>query len=227
MVRESRERFVMRARRWALGRAPFEWLTAGFLVILLASGLFGGLDTVDPDPVSTVTTGVPVQTKPLTVTVTSTYAVSTFPGIPRVEGVTPEVYPDKPTRGRFVVVEATVENTSDATVSYDVLREAVSLGGASGFVGRQSDSLVAAEEARASQVYTLPEKRIFGSAQPGVTYRVAYLFDQSSTTALPPRITVAVKAHTWRQDTLDFSHGWKDPKVTASSSLPLTERAGT
>ncbi|MCU1537489.1 MAG: hypothetical protein JWP82_1840 [Humibacillus sp.] len=225
MVRESGERFVTRARRWVLNQPPFEWLTGGFLVILLASGLFGGLDTVDPDPVRTVAAGVPVATEPLTVTVTKTYAASTFPNVRKVDGVTPTVYPDEPTGGRFVVVEATVENTSDATVSYDVIREAVSLGGASGFVGRKAGTLVAAEDARASQVYTMPEKLIFGSAQPGVTYRVAYLFDQSSTATLPSMITVAVNKHTWRQDTLEFSYGWKDPEVTAASALPLAEQA--
>jgi len=224
VVRESGERFVTRARRWVLDLPPYAWLTSGFLVVLLVSGLFGGLREVDTHPTGTVTAGVPVATEPLTVTVTDAYWVATFP----VDGDSPDrdrrVYADEPTRGRFVVVEATVLNTSEQTVDYDVLREAVSLDGAQGFVTTRSAALVTAAEAPPTYVYTMPEKRIFGTAQPGVTYRVAYLWDQSAAVRLPERLTVAVNGHTWREDTLDFRLGWKDPEVRATGPFPVPQR---
>ena len=227
MVRDRGERLVTRARRWLLDLSPLALLTSGFLVVLLVSGLFGGLREVDTDPAGTVTAGLPVQTEPLTVTVEDAYWVTAFPP----EADSPDgsdgdrrVYPDKPTRGRFVVVEATVLNTSDHTVDYDVLREAVSLDGAQGFVSTSESGLVPAAQARPAYVYTMPEKRIFGTAQPGVTYTVAYLWDQSAAVALPERLNIAVNGHTWREDTLDFHLGWKDPAVEATGPFAVTER---
>lgn len=198
--------------------------------MLLVSGLFGGLREVDTDPAGTVTAGVPVQTDPLTVTVRGAYWVTAFPeapGSPGSSGSTaggPAVYPDKPTRGRFVVVEATALNTSDRTVDYDVLREAVSLDGAQGFVTTRGTALVPAVQARPTYVYTMPEKRIFGTAHPGVTYTVAYLWDQSAAVPLPGRLTVAVNGHTWREDTLDFHLGWHDPAVEATGPFAVAQR---
>jgi hypothetical protein len=236
VVRETGERFVARARRWALDLPPVALLTGGFLVVLLVSGLFGGLREVDTDPAGTVTAGVPVETEPLTVTVKDAYWVTAFPeaaaspvdsdGSDSAGGSDSDrrIYPDEPTRGRFVVVEATVLNTSDETVDYDVLREAVSLDGAQGFVTARDAALVPAAQARPTYVYTMPEKRIFGTAQPGVTYTVAYLWDQSAAVALPQRLTVAVNGHTWREDTLDFHLGWKDPAVEATGPFAVPER---
>lgn len=234
MVRDTGERFVTRARRWVLGLSPSAWLTTGFLVVLLVSGLFGGLREVDTDPAGTVTAGVPVQTDPLTVTVRGAYWVTSFPEAADSPDSTSStgstgstagaIYPDKPTRGRFVVVEATVLNTSDRTVDYDVLREAVSLDGGQGFVTTRGTALVPAVQARPTYVYTMPEKRIFGTAQPGVTYTVAYLWDQSAAVPLPGRLTVAVNGHTWREDTLDFHLGWHDPAVEATGPFAVARR---
>ena len=230
MVRETGERFVARARRWALDLPPLALLTGGFLVVLLVSGLFGGLREVDTDPAGTVTAGVPVETEPLTVTVEDAYWVTAFPEAATSGASTDSsdgdrrIYPDEPTRGRFVVVEATVLNTSDETVDYDVLREAVSLDGAQGFVTSRDAALVPAAKARPTYVYPMPEKRIFGTAQPGVTYTVAYLWDQSAAVPLPERLTVAVNGHTWREDTLDFHLGWKDPAVEATGPFAVPER---
>jgi hypothetical protein len=233
VVRETGERFVARARRWALDLPPLALLTGGFLVVLLVSGLFGGLREVDTDPAGTVTAGVPVETEPLTVTVKDAYWVTAFPEAADSPDSADSadssdsdrrIYPDEPTRGRFVVVEATVLNTSDETVDYDVLREAVSLDGAQGFVSTRDTALVPAAQARPTYVYTMPEKRIFGTAQPGVTYTVAYLWDQSAAVPLPQRLTVAVNGHTWREDTLDFHLGWKDPAVEATGPFAVPER---
>jgi hypothetical protein len=230
VARETGERFAARARRWALDLPPLALLTGGFLVVLLVSGLFGGLREVDTDPAGTVTAGVPVETEPLTVTVKDAYWVTAFPetatsgGSPGSADGDRRIYPDEPTRGRFVVVEATVLNTSDETVDYDVLREAVSLDGAQGFVTSRDAALVPAAKASPTYVYTMPEKRIFGTAQPGVTYTVAYLWDQSAAVPLPERLTVAVNGHTWREDTLDFHLGWKDPAVEATGPFAVPER---
>ena len=214
-----------RVRGWLLGRSPFELTTAVVVVVLLVSGLFGGLREVETDPVGALRAGEAVLAEPLRVTVTDTYAATSFGGIAE-DGDTPQVYPDTSKRGRFLVVEATVANTSEATVGYDVVSRAVSLDDADGFFPRGAGTaLLPADEARPYAVYTMPEKEIFGVAQPGLTYRVAYLFEQSTTTAAPPRITAVVNHHTWREDTLDFHWDWKDPEPQASGSLPLPLRS--
>jgi hypothetical protein len=41
---------------------------------------------------------------------------------------------------------------------------------------------------------------------------------------LPQRLTVAVNGHTWREDTLDFHLGWKDPAVEATGPFAVPER---
>ncbi|MFM6847672.1 MAG: hypothetical protein ACKOVB_01025 [Terrabacter sp.] len=108
MARDTGERLVTRARRRLLDLPPLALLTAGFLAVLLVSVLFGGLREVDTDPAGTVTAGVPVRTEPLTVTVEDAYWVTAFPEAADSADRDRRIYPDKPTGGRFVVVEATV-----------------------------------------------------------------------------------------------------------------------
>lgn len=224
MVRQAGVSRVARVRRWVLSRSWFELTTATVLVVLLVSGLFGGLREVDTDPVVALQAGQAVSAQPLQVKVTGAYTTNSFGGVEK-KGDTPQVYPDTSKRGRFVVVEAEVENTSEATVGYDVLSRAVSLDEAGGFFPRAGgDALVPADEARPYAVYTMPEKAVFGVAQPGLTYRVAYLFEQSSTTAPGARVTTVVNRHTWREDSLDFHFDWKDPEPQASGSIPLPAR---
>ncbi len=213
--------------RWVLRRPPVEWGTALVVLVLLASGLFGGLREVDTDPVRPLVVGEPVAADPVELTVEAVYTVTQFPGIP-ASGDTPEAYPDDPSGGRFVVVEGTVTNTSDATLRSDVLYRLIGLDGVEGdegtggFVSRtRPGELVTAADARPALAYTMPEKRALTAAQPGLTYRVAWLFDQSSSRPAPTRLTVAVNEHTWRQDTLDFSYGWKDPEPRARAVVPV------
>lgn len=207
--------------------SPLELTTAAVLVVLLVSGLFGGLRTVDADPVTSLDVGRAVAAAPLEVIVTGTYWSRQFGGIEK-SADTAAVYPDKSKRGRFVVVEAKVTNTTDATVNLDVLRYAVSLEGATRFFAPgPSGPLVAAAQAQPYAVYTQPEKAAFTVAQPGVTYRVAYLFEQSLRTAAPTEVSVVVNEHVWREDSLDYRYDWKDPEAQARGLLPLRQQTAS
>lgn len=214
-----------RVRRWLLSLPPATWVTAVVLIALLVSGLFGGLREVDTDPVGALERDRAVSAAPVEVSVTDVYTVREFPGLPATDGAG-SVPADQPSAGRFVVVEASVTNTSEATVGSSVLSRAVSLDDATGFVSSKG-ARVEAAQAPPTLVYTLPEKSAFTRAQPGVTYRVAYLFDQAAEVAAPATITVAVNEHTWREDSLDFSMDWKDPEVRATGRFALRERAAS
>lgn len=216
---------TIRVRRWLLSLPPASWATAVVLIALLVSGLFGGLREVDTDPVGALERDRAVSASPVEVSVTDVYTAREFPGLAATDG-TDRVPADRPRAGRFIVVEASVTNTSEATVGSSVLSRAVSLDDATGFVSSKGAPVDAAQ-ARPTLVYTLPEKSVFTRAQPGVTYRVAYLFDQSTDVPAPTAITVAVNEHTWREDSLDFSMDWKDPEARATGRFALRERASS
>lgn len=162
-------------------------------VVVLASGLFGGLATATTtaEGPAALVAGTRVHAEPFDVTVQRLRWLDDLgPAVTRPEG-------------RYVGVVATVENTTDHPVYLDVIRRFLHL---SDVEGVDPDAT--------PQVLVVADSAPLSSAAPGLEYEVVLLWDQAADAAPPTRATVSVRSHTWRQSTLDDQMLWFDPAVT-------------
>lgn len=212
-------------RQWVFDRPPVEWLTAGFLVLLLVSGLFGGLREVTPPEPPALELGKPLELEPMTLTVDRVYWANELPAVPKPADAPPrtgQISAVEPEGARLLVVEGTVTNTTDET-QYGVLaKESVRLDGLSGFTDDDGEP-VASVDVAPTFLHSLPERDSLSKLQPGITYDVAWIWDQPKGQPTPTTLTVVANDHTWRQDSLDFSWGWKDPARDTAGTFPVAE----
>ncbi len=186
-------------------------LGAGAL-LLLVSGLFGGLGRAEPDDLSVLKAGRTVETEPFDVTVTEV-GWSTDLGESLGESEL----------GRFMVVYATIRSTEKHSVDGFVLQEAVRLRGLDGFGKRPySDELVASDTATPTLV-SRDDQVNLDVLNPGLTYDVAYIWEQSADQALPSDVDVSVYDHSFRQSSLDDQENWFDSSVSATGRFSVTE----
>lgn len=223
MVREAGQGALTRLRHWVFDRPPAQWITGGFLVALLLSGLFGGLREVEPDDAPLVI-GTAVDVEPLTITVDRVYWAPSLPRVPKPADAprgTGEIYalkPDPKKSDRLLVVEGTLTNTSDETVYGVIATDSVRLEGLANFTDRHGEPAESIDVAP-GYTYSLPEREPLSMAQPGITYKVAWIWEQPKGQPAPAALNVVVNKHTWRQDSLDFEWEWKDAERFASSAL--------
>ncbi len=178
-------------------------------VLLLLTGLFGGLGKVDP-PEQPLTAGTGLTAAPLTVVVSRASTTSDLGSVGRSE------------RGRFVSIIGTVHNDSAETVGLDVLREVVTLTGVGDVYQTSSGTAVGlSDTARPWGIYVVADSTLLTSVGPGLTYEVAWIYEQRATAPPPASVGVTVNAHTQRANTVDQQLQWLDPKAVATGTLPL------
>lgn len=198
-----------RVRVWLADRPVQQYAYAAAALLLLATGLFGGLRQVD-EPERPLTPGVAVDAAPFTVTVSRASTTTDLGPL----GVSK--------RGRFVSVVGTLRNDTDTTVTLDVIREAVSLSGVTDVFQRAfGDEVGPSETARPWGVYVVADSTSLTAVGPGLTYEVAWIYEQKATAAPPAQVVVAVVGHTLRANTVDQQQQWLDPATLATGTLPL------
>ena len=182
-------------------------------LLLLVSGLFGGLARAEPDELDTLVAGRTVETAPFDITVTK---VGWATDLGEVLGES-EV-------GRFLVVYATITSTEKQSVDGFVLGEAVRLQGLKGFVKSPAggDELVASDEARPNLVVR-DDQVTFDVLNPGLTYDVAYIWEQNAEAPVPSTVDVTVYDHGFRQSSIDDQENWFDSSVMATGAFSVTE----
>ncbi|GAA3532804.1 hypothetical protein GCM10022234_32130 [Aeromicrobium panaciterrae] len=186
-------------------------LAAGALV-LLASGLFGGLERAEPEKVTSVKAGQTVDTGPFDLTVTKVVWAEDL-----ADG------PGESELGRFLVVHATVTSTEKDTVSGFVIREALRIHGLRGFAEKEgSDVLVTSDEADPRVVSVADQVRI-DYLNPGLTYDVQYVWEQTWSRPLPSSVDLTVFGHGFRQSNIDEQEDWFDRFPIAVGSFAVTE----
>lgn len=186
-------------------------LTAGAL-LLLASGLFGGLERAEPDKLKTVKIGQTIDTGPFDLAVTKV-------GWAKQVG---EEFRESEI-GRYVVVYATVTSTEENTVDGFVIREALRIRGLDDFaINVGTDDLVASEKADMNVVAVNDEARI-DYLNPRLTYDVEYVWEQSAAKPLPSSIELTFYGHGFRQSNIDEQKNWFDRFEIATGSFPVTE----
>lgn len=187
-------------------------LGAGAL-LLLVSGLFGGLARAEPDEIETLKAGRTVETAPFDVTVTRA-------------GWTTDLGETlgKSEVGRFLVVYATIRSTEKQSVDGFVVGEAIRIRGLKGFPKYQGDAdeLVVSDEAKPKLVVR-DDQVTMDALNPGLTYELAYIWEQTDDAPVPRTVDLTVYDHSFRQSSLDEQENWWDTFEMATGSFPLTE----
>jgi hypothetical protein len=181
--------------------APIRWLGAGAGVVALAiSGLFGGLDKTQTSGLPTVAANVVDAGTPWNVTVSGARLVDDLPPL-HLERA----------GDRWVAVVATVEVTADE--SRNDLDEVVRITGVSGLLGT-----------RPSGVYLLRDDTRLGYLHPGLPEKVAFVWEQTGSQAVPTLVEVEIWGKTHRVGSLSGSLGWFDPAPRARVAIPVEDR---
>lgn len=180
-------------------------------VMVLASGLFGGLATATPSGPADLEVGEQVHAEPFDVTVQ------------RVRWTADLGLAEDP-RGRYIGVVATLENTSDHPVYSSDIRAALRLGGLDGVYQREYGEETGPSQDAIPRVLVLADTSELSAAAPGLEYEVVFVWEQDEDEPLPTEATVGAVARTWRQSTLDDQYLWFDPSV-AHEGVVAVERA--
>ncbi|KQY59230.1 hypothetical protein ASD11_06520 [Aeromicrobium sp. Root495] len=195
-----------------LARVSFkQLLLVAVAAVILASGLFGGLERAETTEIEALKVGRAVDTGPFDLTVergrhTTEIESSAFPSAPPA---------------RSVVVVATVRNRSDRSVSAATLRDSVRLSGVAGLL---DDGRRAKKGADVRPQVLLPaDGSALSTVVPGVTYEVAFVWDQAVDSEPPSSVGVEIRSHTRRKSTIDGQQGWFDPTAVRRGSVAVEE----
>lgn len=180
-------------------------------VVLLVSGLFGGLREAPVEAAEPLKVGSPHKAEPFTLTVDRARWTSDLGEIGKTE------------RGRYLIVIVKVRTDADRSVNLGVLQQALALQSAKGIYNSMGgDKIVASEKAKPS-VHALPDGTRMSVLPPGLTYELAYIWEQKASEPVPAKLSVASRSHTWRQSSLDDQMSWFDETIDAVGTVPVTE----
>lgn len=178
----------------------------GAVVLLAATAAFGGLEEETQDGPEVLTVDTPLEVAPFEITVHRVVWTTDLPG---------QYLSDD--GNRWIGVVATVRNTSDAGVLGTTLRTALTLGDVEGLVTN------AATGVPTSAVAVLEDGSMLNPVQPGLTYEVAFLYEQDGDEAPPTSATVSLQQQTWGVGRLDPTVSWRDPVTTRRGELAVRE----
>jgi hypothetical protein len=186
---------------------PLRWLglAVGGLV-LAVSGLFGGLDEVaDPD-VKVVDFNQLVDGSPLNVTIHSV----------RVADEAMRVKHSEP-GGRWIIVEATVENTDNETVGMIVANRSIRIAGVEGIKKPGADSI----EEYPDHIILVRDNGLITQVMPSLPIRVGFFWEQPASARVPTNVEVIMVRMTKRQQEGDGQVWWFDDTPFAVLRTPV------
>lgn len=179
--------------------------------VLLVSGLFGGLGDAPVEAAEPLAVGHPHEAAPLTLTVERARWTSDLGEIGKTE------------RGRYLIVIAKVRTDADQSVDLNVLQQALTPQDVAGLYNTMGgDKVVASEKAKPS-VHVLADGTRMSALPPGLTFELAYVWEQRGSEPAPTELSVASRSHTWRQSSLDDQMNWFDETINAVGTVPVTE----
>jgi hypothetical protein len=198
---------------WWLARSIRQMVLMAGAVVLLVSGLFGGLREAPVEAAEPLAVGRSHEAAPFTLTVERARWTSDLGEIGKTE------------RGRYLIVIVKVRTDADRSVDSSVLQEGVALQGIDGiYAALGGDKITASEQAKPS-VYVLADGVRMSSLPPGLTYELAYVWEQNGSEPVPAELSVASRSHTWRQSSLDDQMNWFDATIDAVGTVPVAEAA--
>lgn len=200
------------AWQWVAARSLKQWVMGAAGVVVLASGLFGGLQRADTDAaaVPRLKRDVTVAASPIRLKITDVFAVKRFDTIWHNP------------RGRYLVVRATIRAATDESLYEGDVADTVRLAGVDG-VHRGFDAPGFSRDAR-PRVFVAKDHTSLTPAVPGLTYDVLFAWEQSARQPVPDEVTVVARALTHRKSTLDDQMLWTDAKPIARGRFAVATR---
>ncbi|RYJ05246.1 MAG: hypothetical protein EON52_12555 [Actinomycetales bacterium] len=195
-----------------LARVSFkQLLLVAAAAVILASGLFGGLERAETAEIEALEVGRTVDTGPFDLSIergrtTTELEPSSFSSAPP---------------SRSVVLVASVRNLSDHSVSAATLQDSVGLSGVAGLLDDGRPAKKGADVR--PRVLVLADGSALSTVVPGLTYEVALVWDQAADSAPPSSVGVEIRSHTARKSTLDGQQGWFDPTAVRRGSVAVKE----
>lgn len=203
-----------RAPVWAwVSRRSIRHLLLGVgAVALLVSGVFGGLRQAPPEPLTTLAAGKPHSATPFEITITKvSWATDLGESF------------DPPELGRFLVVFAEIRTDQDRSVDSFVVKEALRIRGLPDFAKSDVDQDPVDSDDADPLVVVATDRVPLGGIGPGLTYEVAYIWQQDDAQPLPASVEVQAYEHGFRRSSLDGQENWFDSTPEAIGTFPVTE----
>ena len=172
---------------WWRARSIRQMLLMAGAVVLLASGLFGGLREAPVEAAEPLVVGRPHDAAPFTLTVERARWTSDLGEIGKTE------------RGRYLIVIVKVRTDEDRSVDLSVLQEAVALQQIDGIYAAMGGDKVGAGMQAKPALFVLADGTRMSALPPGLTYELAYVWEQRGSEPVPAELSVASRSHTWRQ----------------------------
>lgn len=199
---------------WLSRRSLRQILLGLGAVVLLGSGLFGGLDRAAPEPRTVLVAQEAHVAEPFELTI-SRVAWSDDLG----EGFGPSKI------GRYLLIQADIRTTQDLTVSSFVVRDALRLRGLDDLAADEFDSELVASEKAEPRVVVTADRVGLGEIGPGLSYNVVFIWEQDAAQPLPEEVEVESFAHGFRRSSLDDQEDWFDRIPDATGTFDV-ERFG-
>ena len=204
-----------RARGWLGTLTVRQWLLGAFLLVLVGSFPFGGLNAEEAEATPALAFGAERAVAPVALTVTKVRYGNDL-------GVAQAAKID----GRYVVVFAKVRSTDDerSVPLYDALRDLLRIEGVPG-VTRPfgKDPEPSSDTLRPDTILVADDAEPMGDLAPGLTYTLAFVWRQAPGQPVPTSVRVAAYSHTFRQASIDDTEDWRDPTRAAVGTFSATE----
>lgn len=186
----------------------------GVLALGLAA-VFGGLGRAEPER-ATLVKGQAITADPFTITVDHTSWTTDL-------GTT-----GKAKRGHFLTIIGTLRNDTDTTVDFAAIESAVRFEGLTDVYQSplKDDTGRSEDVVHPYGVFVTDDSTTLSSAAPGLTYTVAWVYEQRGTTAAPTSAEVTVQKHTFEPNVIDQVEHWSEPQNIAAASFPM-KKAGS
>lgn len=206
---ESRRRHVL---GWIARRSLRQIVLAVGAVILLASGAFGGLRQAEPDQRGALTLGEPRDAAPVRLTVKGVYWADDLG-----EAIGPSDF------GRYLLVIADVSSGHDASLDSFVVRETLRLNRLDQLAKNTLSRVPVPSEDADPQVIVTDDRVRLAELGPGLTYEVAFIWEQQISEPLPTSIELQTWSHQFRQSSLDDQENWFGRSPDATGRFAVTK----
>lgn len=203
-----RQRFV----QWLAARSVRQLLLATGAVALLVSGAFGGLRQAQADELQTLVAGRPHVAEPIRLTVKS---------VRWTEDLGEAIGPSEV--GRYLVVLADVSSDQQDSVPASVVSESLRLSGLRDVAQAPFSTEVGPSEDAVPRVLVTADRVRLSELGPGLTYEVAFVWEQRTSEPVPTTVGLLARAHGFRADSIDGQLGWRDVVDDATGRFPVTE----
>lgn len=199
-------------RSWFVNLSLRQFLLLVGAFILLISGLFGGMRKAEPQStIVKLTADKAHQVDPFTVT------------LERARWTSDLGPAGKTDRGRYLLVIARIRTDEKLSVGADVAADMIRLHGVEGLYGNSlADKIVPSKDAK-PQVFSVGDSTRISTFPAGLTFEVAFVWEQAQATPLPTELSIDVSKQTWRQSSIDQQYLWTDAAEAATGTLPLRE----